>query len=167
MEKRVETERMRISQTGIYSKEGFTLIELVVVIFIVSLFLAISIPFFKVESGMVRSEAKRIASILRYLNDTATARKVELYLTIDFKDRSISYTAEDGEKTIGIEYVGSVFVETKGKINDGSVKIVFTPLGVGELIRFYLFGTSSSQDPVIRVELNPLSGRVKIDENKE
>lgn len=171
MVERVEKERMRISQTGTSSKEGFTLIELIVVIFIVSLFLAITVPSFTgIESHNAKTEVKRIASILRYLNDTASARKEELYLTVDLNNHSISYTTEEGERMERIEYLRSVFLETKGEINDGSVKITFTPTGAGEFLRFYLDNnrdserSSTSGKALIVVEFNPLSGRVRIDE---
>lgn len=171
MAERVEKERMRTSQTGTSSKEGFTLIELIVVIFIISLFLAITVPSFTgIESHDTRTEVKRFASILRYLNDTASARKEELNLTVNFGDHSISYTAEEGEKRERIEYLRSVFLQTKGTINDGSVKITFTPMGAGEFLKFYFDSNRAPKNSevsgktLIVVELNPLSGRVRIDE---
>lgn len=157
---------MLISQTGIFSKAGLTLIELVVVIFILSMFIAISIPSFKgLEQGKTKTEAKRVASIIRYLNDTAMSRKEELYLNIDFEDRAISYKTEEGEKTERLEYLDSVFLETKGKIKEGEIKIFFTPLNTGEFMRFYFSKVPSEQ--YIIVEFNPLSGRIRIDEIKE
>ncbi|MFN3480258.1 MAG: Tfp pilus assembly protein FimT/FimU [Thermodesulfovibrionales bacterium] len=155
---------MLILRTGIYNKDrisGFTLLELIVVIFIVSLFMAIAVPSFTgIESNEIRSEVKRIASILRYLNDTAIAKKEELYLTVDFKDNSIIYSTVEGEKRERIEYLRSIFLETKGEINSGEVKVIFTPLGAGEFMRFYL----AVNKKVFSIELNPLSGRVRIKE---
>lgn len=148
---------------------GFTLLELLVVIFIVSLFLAVSVPSFTgMESNEMKSEAKRIASILRYLNDTAMAKKETMNLTVDFEDNSFTYTTEEGEKKEGVKYLMSLFLETKGEIRSGKVKITFTPLGAGEFMMFYLSETNSSlinhNSSPITVELNPLSGRVKIGE---
>ncbi len=137
---------------------GFTLIELIVVIFIVSLFAAITLPSFRsYESDKVKAEAKRLASILRYLNDTASFRKEELYLTVNFRDNSISYETEEGEKRENLEYLRTLFVETKGEIQSGEVKIIFTPLGAGEFMSFNL-------SDHLKVELNPLSGRVRVRE---
>lgn len=184
MVKRVVKERMPISRTGIYNrlkakglrfkvilpslsssalslKIGFTLLELIVVIFIISLFLAISIPSFKgIGSNEIRSEAKRIASILRYLNDAATARKEKFYLTVNFKDHSITYTTEEGEKKEKIEYLRSVFLDSMGEAGSGEVRIAFTPLGAGEFIRFSLAREEGKEG--FNIELNPLSGRIRI-----
>lgn len=150
------------------SKRGFTLIELIVVIFIISLFLAISLPSFKGIESSEKSEAKRIASILRYLNDTAMAKKEEQYLTINLRDNSVTYSTEDGEKKERLEYLRAIYLETKGEINGGEVKVIFTPLGPREFMRFYLtkepHGTPPAGSSSFSVELNPLSGKVKIGE---
>lgn len=149
-------------------KKGFTLIELIVVIFIISLFLAISLPSFKGIESSEKSEAKRIASILRYLNDTAMAKKEEQYLTINLEDNSVTYSTEDGEKKERLEYLRAIYLETKGEINGGEVKVIFTPLGPREFMRFYLtkepHGTLPAGSSSFSVELNPLSGKVKIGE---
>ncbi|MFN3396326.1 MAG: Tfp pilus assembly protein FimT/FimU [Thermodesulfovibrionales bacterium] len=175
MVKRVERERMRILRTGIYNRatRGFTLLELLVVIFVVSLFLAISAPSFTgLESNEIRSEAKKIASILRYLNDSAMAKKEERYLIVNLQDNSVTYSAEDGEKRERLEYLRAIYLGTRGEINSGEVKVIFTPLGAGEFMRFYLgmglgLGTitdKTGDSQTFVVELNPLSGRVKIGE---
>lgn len=193
MEKKVERGRMLILLTGIYSSAippvpddpdrgvkssilnrisslfGFTILELIIVIFIVSLFVAISIPSFTgIESNEIRSEAKRIASILRYLNDSAMAKKEELYLIVNLQDNSVTYSTEDGEKRERLEYLRALYLETKGEINSGEVKIIFTPLGAGEFIRFHMTTepsvTLQTGKPAFIVELNPMNGRVKISE---
>lgn len=169
MVKRVERERMLILRTGIYNRAtgGFTLLELLVVIFVVSLFLAISAPSFTgIESNEIRSEAKKIASILRFLNDSAMAKKEELYLTVNLQDNSVTYSTEDGEKRESLKYLRALYLGTRGEINRGEVKVIFTPLGAGEFIRFHL-GLGIAKDKTgdsLVVELNPLSGRVKINE---
>lgn len=188
MVKRVVKERMRTLRTGTYNrlkakglrlkatlfslppsalglKKGFTLIELIVVIFIVSLFLAISVPSFTgIESNEIRAEAKMIASILRYLNDSSTNKKEELYLTVNFNDRTITYSAEEGDKKETVKYLRSLFLESKGDINIGEVKVIFTPFGAREFMRFNLRAGQEAGSRSFTVELNPLSGRVKIGE---
>lgn len=169
MVKRVERVRMPISRTGTYNRplSGFTLLELLVVIFIVSLFMAISLPTFTdIGTNETIAEAKRLASILRYLNDTAVARKEEMYLMADLKDGSIAYLTEEGEKKERLEHLRSVFLGSKGEINDGQVKVFFTPLGAREVMRFYFRKQGSKGSGPLMVELNPLSGRVKIKEGE-
>jgi Tfp pilus assembly protein FimT len=138
--------------------------ELLVVIFIISLLLATSFPSFTgIESNSLRSEAKRLASLLRYLNDTATARKEEYYMLVNLGDNSITYLTEEGEKRERIDHLRSIYLETKGEIESGEVKVIFTPLGAGEFIRFHLLRhREAGRDLSYKVELNPLSGRVRV-----
>ena len=76
MAKRAERARMPTLKIGICNNRGFTLLELVVIIFILSLVLAISFPSFSLQKdGKLKSEAGHIASILRYLNDSAISTK--------------------------------------------------------------------------------------------
>src|SRR5574340_1107075 len=98
MEKRAEKRRMRTSTTGICPR-GFTLLELIVVIFIISLALSVSFPSFTFrQEGKLKSEASRIASLLWYLNDRAVFSNAIYALNIILKDRVIPYHGPDGEK---------------------------------------------------------------------
>ena len=74
-------------------KAGFTLIELVIVIFIISLTTALVMPSFwdKGEKAL-KSEAKRISSTLRYIYDEAAGKK--LIYTVKFDLDNNSYTFE-------------------------------------------------------------------------
>jgi prepilin-type N-terminal cleavage/methylation domain-containing protein len=78
-------------QLSIYKRvlnhNAFSLLELIVVIFVISLFVGLVIPvFYKSGLGELRSDAAKIASLLRYLNDTAISRKETIPLKVSLED---------------------------------------------------------------------------------
>jgi len=122
---------------------GFTLLELMLVVFIISVVLAFSLPSFTgMGENKIVSDAKRIASILRYLNDSALSTKESLTLRVDFKDKVIGYNSPEGEK-------------------EGELFVFFSPLGARENITMYLGDEGSA----MAVALNSMNGRVKIIQN--
>jgi len=148
---------MRISKAGIFSK-GFTLLELMVVLFIISMVLAVSIPSFTGTGSRVRSEAERVASIIRYLNDSAISEKETFSMKIDFNRKLLIYRGPDGDRTEGFEDISGVELPSKGMVSQGEVVILFGPSGASENINLYIRGDKNS----LTVFFNPLSGRVKI-----
>lgn len=149
---------MRTSITGI-CRNGFTLLELIIVIFIISLVLAVSFPSFTVrQDGTLKSEAGQIASILRYLNDSAIFTKETYGLNINFKDRVLRYKGPEGEKTERIENLSGITLQSRGKVSDGEVTVFFGPAGTGESFTIHLTGVESS----LEIVFNALSGRVKV-----
>ncbi len=149
---------MRTSITGI-CRNGFTLLELIIVIFIISLVLAVSFPSFTVRrDGTLKSEAGHIASILRYLNDSAIFTKETYDLNINFKDRVLRYKGPEGEKTERIENLSGITLQSRGKVSDGEVTVFFGPAGTGESFTIHLTGVESS----LKIVFNALSGRVKV-----
>jgi len=149
---------MRTSITGICNK-GFTLMEMIVVVFIISLVLAVSFPSFTIQQeGKLLSEAGHIASILRYLNDNAIFEKETYDLNINFKDRIIRYNGPDGEKKKKIDNLSGITLQSRGKVIDGEVTVFFGPAGMGESFTIHLTGEKSS----LEIVFNALSGRVKV-----
>jgi prepilin-type N-terminal cleavage/methylation domain-containing protein len=150
---------MQTLKAGIYSK-GFTLLELIVVIFIVSLMLAVSFPYFTIrEGGRLKSEAARIASVLRYLNDSAVSAKETYAVKFDLMQKTVSYKGPDGEKVERIDDLSDVSLQSRGTVSDGEVIVFFTPTGASENFIIHLRG----EDSAIAVSANSLSGRVRIE----
>ncbi len=153
---------MATLKTGICSKinrRGFTFLELIVVMFVISLILAVSLPSFMLqEEGELKSEAGRIASILRYLNDSAVSTKETYSINVKFKEKSIRYKIPEGEREESVHYLSRVFLQSKGNISEGEVTIFFHPTGAGESFTVYLTGLKSNMEIIF----NALSGRVKV-----
>jgi general secretion pathway protein H len=165
MEKREEKARTLTSRTGISSNyylhtRGFTLLEIIVVIFILSLSLAIVFPSINTKRTL-NSEAKRLASILRYLLDNAITKKETLTLTVKFPERVLIYETSEGkreERFPALEGIQS----SQDTIKEGSsITIFFYPTGVKDLFTFVL----KNEKEEYLVKINPVSNRVKI-ENK-
>ncbi len=138
---------------------GFTLLELIVVIFIVSVVLALVLPSFTgIGESRIASEAKRLASIVRYLNDSAISTKETIQMKISFSDRAVSYAGPDGERNEHFDDISSVVLQSKGTVTEGEVTIFFGPLGAQESFSIYL----GAGDSRMTISFNSVSGRVKI-----
>jgi general secretion pathway protein H len=164
MAKRVERARMPTLKIGICNNRGFTLLELVVIIFILSLVLAVSFPSFSLQKdGKLKSEAGHIASILRYLNDSAISTKETYAVNINFKEKTLRYKGPEGEKAERIDTLSRITMQSKGNVSDGDVTVFLSPAGAGENFSIHLTGIESSMEVVF----NALSGRVKVVTNEE
>ncbi|MFA4916623.1 MAG: prepilin-type N-terminal cleavage/methylation domain-containing protein [Syntrophales bacterium] len=149
---------MRILRTGLYNK-GFSLLELIIVIFIVSLTFALSFPYITItEEEGLRSEARKITSILRYLNDSAISTKETYAIKIDFKAKELSYKGPDGERAEKFVNLVGIDLQTKGMVSDGKAVVFLGPTGSTEGFTMHL----RSDKNTMAVIFNPLSGRVKI-----
>lgn len=158
MEKRGVRARMGTLKTGICNK-GFTLLELILVIFILSLVLVISFPTFTFErDGQIKSEAGRVASILRYLNDSTISTKEPYALNVNFKEKIMRYNGPDGEKAERIDNLSRITLQSRGDVSDGELTVFFSPSGAGENFSIHLRGVEST----MTVVFNALSGRVKV-----
>jgi len=143
---------------------GFTLLELMMVVFIISIVLALSLPTFTgMGDNKLLSDAKRIASILRYLNDSALSTKESLTLKVDFKDKVIGYNGPEGEKSERIDSLSGVELQSRGMVTEGELLVFFSPLGARENITMHL----GDEGPTIAIALNSMNGRVKIIQNEK
>lgn len=161
--RKAEKERMLTSRTGI-CKQGFTLLELVIVIFIISLLSAVVFPSFRsLEEKKLQADARRVASLLRYLNDNAIATKGEYSLKFDFKNNSISWKGNEGDKTEEIKSLAGLILQSKGESKEGQTTVLFGPMGIQEAMEILL----RDRDNEMKVSFNPVSGRAKIEGNNK
>lgn len=142
-----------------YNRAAFTLLELIVVIFIVSSVVAVVIPAISgLGEDAVKKDAKRLASILRLLNDTAIATKETQRFNVNFRDKTVSYTAEDADKKEKLESLTAIETASGGLLSAGDISVFFGALGANEALRLFL----SDGKTHLSVTLNPMSGRIKI-----
>lgn len=163
---------MLISPTGTCSSRGrgsegnsgFTLLELVLVVFIIALFAALALPSFSnLGTGGLKNDAKKLASLLRYLNDSSIYTKKNFQLVFDFSEKKISWTGPEGEKSRDLGGVTAVALSSKGVVREGQLLVPFGPLGLGENIEI----TVRKGADETRVSMNSLSGRVKITDSEQ
>jgi general secretion pathway protein H len=149
---------MRTSRTGTCSA-GFTLFELVVVIFIISLLASVVFPSFLGfgEKG-IRSDARKVAAILRSLNDGAIYSKETFPLTFDLGEKTLAWKGPDGEKKERMDSLSSVALQSKGEIREGEATVFFGPMGLQENVDVRL----TDGDRRMTVSFNAVSGRAKV-----
>ena len=146
------------------AQTGFTLLEMMVVVFIISLFVALVIPSFHgVSQNRLKEEARKTAALLRYLSDSAIYGKETYPLTFDIRDKKITWKGPDGEKAEDMKDLAGVTLPSKGDVTDGSITVFFGPLGLSETLDVHL----RSDDKKMTVDFNPLSGRAEIKQDEE
>lgn len=141
-------------------RKGFVLIELLVIIFIISLFFGISfVQMSAFTKDNIDSDGKALISLLEYLNEEAIMKKQELELKIDLKEKTLSFLDEKRQRQIEIKTLQNIFIQQKGTSSEGEVIIFFSPDGFQERIKFYLVDKNKD----LEVVLNPISNRVTIE----
>ncbi len=140
-------------------KGGFTLLELIVVIFIISLIMGLVIPSFHgVGDGRLRSEAGKMASLLRYLNDGAISRKETFPFRLNLDTKFVSWNTPEGERSEKFDSLFNVSTTSTGDVSRGEVTLFFSPSGLQENMVIILKDSKEEMS----VSFNPLSGRTKI-----
>ncbi len=158
MENLAEKAKMRTLTTG-RCNCGFTLLELLVVLFILSMSVSLSLPaLMRLGENKVESESKRLASTLRYLSDNAISTKETFVLKINIREKTLTYRNLIKEKSVIFENLTGIELQSKGLVSSGEVLIFFGHSGPSEAAIFYL----GKERKRTRVLLNPLSGTVKI-----
>ncbi len=156
---------------------GFTLVELVVVLVILSVAALLIFPRLSAtgDSGL-RSSARSISTTIRYLEDRAMATKTAYRMKINISDSSIEIVqvAADGTEQAADEIppdsthladgisVSDVITPRLGKVAEGEVSIDFGPLGPDQYFTIHL---RSPKGRFYTVQAYPRSGRVKLFEN--
>jgi type II secretion system protein H len=159
MARKAEKGKMLISRAGISSKKGFTLLEIVVVLFIVSLVMAIVLPSFAgFGESKLKSEAREMASILRYMNDSAVSRKETFLIRFDLDKNMVTWQGPEGEKTKKFDDMTGVTTQSNGMVSKGELIVFFEPFGIQENLSVHMRRGKKG----VVITINHLSGKVKI-----
>lgn len=157
----------------IYCKatRGLTLVELVIVMAVIGGALALVFPRLDVASARLDSEARRLAMLIRHLDDSANSKKI--YYRLWFRPDNERVDVEVSEN--GLEYaapqdmalraqtfrsgtdIEDVIIEGIGKVSQGEAAVVFGP-GASRAFNVHLNNSGKS----LTVSYNPYSGRVKV-----
>ena len=138
---------------------GFTLFELIVVLFVISIVMAIALPSFTdFGERKLKSEVREMASLLRYMNDGAMARKETYFIRFDLDEGMVSWTGPDGSREKTFSDLSGVTTQATGRVSKGEITFFFEPLGTRENISVHMSDGSNEMS----VTLYHLSGRVKI-----
>ncbi len=153
-------------QRSLRSKAGFTLLELIIVMAIMSILMAISIPSFMGwrQNLKYRETAREVASILREAKSRAITNNLEQQVQFDAINQK--YGMRAGDRAYSTHWSdASIPLVTNWTILDAQVKISeasiqFTPNGAASAV-----GTVSIQDisGVTRFSVNVTqTGRISI-----
>ena len=141
---------------------GFTLIELIVVIFILSISSALIIPsLMNTGKGSLKSDAKRMGSALRYVYDESVSKKKDYLFYMNLDDDSYGFTGERESKSFSLKddvYLKDILIPSLGTRSDGEVTVKFGALGPEEPIILHL----ASEKEEYTVIFNNVNGRAGI-----
>jgi prepilin-type N-terminal cleavage/methylation domain-containing protein len=141
------------------NRKGFTLFELIVTLFLISLVAAIVLPsFVGFGERKLKAEAREVASILRFVQDSAISRKETFWMKFDLDRNVIVWKGPEGEKTKRFDTITSITTQSTGTISRGETTIFVEALGLRENLSVHM-GTGSEN---MTITLNSLSGNVKI-----
>ena len=154
------------------SIRGYTLLELTVVIFLVSLMLGVSIP--RVRSSLLtdslRSTTRKIAGLLKGIRDEAVREHKTLIIHFDIEWNRVWVTSADmgeAEKMLAREKaftlpsdvrIMDVWRRGKGKTVDGVATIQFSIKGYVEQSAIHLEAEDSRKFTLV---LSPFLARIK------
>jgi Tfp pilus assembly protein FimT len=108
-----------------------------VVIFIIALFAAVVYPTLSINMGQTKKDIHRMASVLRYVRDSALYQKRSLKVVFNLKEKTVRYETPEGEKSIELEELVGVKTPTHGLVKEGQLIVVFNLLGQAEPMVIY------------------------------
>jgi general secretion pathway protein H len=140
-------------------KNGFTLLEIIIVLFLITLILGLSTVFFAgyLPSVKVDATGREISGIIRHARSLARMNMESRTVMIDLDSRT--YGIEGlGAKSLPPDALIRVIDPFSGEMTRGKYSIVFNPTGGmsgGTIIL-------SRGKKVIRIEMDPITGAVLI-----
>jgi len=141
---------------------GFTLVELIVVIFIISMTAALIMPsLWDRGERALKKESRHISNTLRYIYDEAVGKKQTFNLKINLDKNVWSYKSKNESRNFELKdgvMFKDIIVPSIGDISFGEVIMAFGPLGPEEPIIVHLI----KKELEYTVIFNHISGRSKV-----
>ncbi len=156
------------------NRKGFTLIELIVVLVLLSIAAALVVPRLPATENMaLKSSARAAASLLRYLGERSIGSKNSYRLHVNISENSLKVTRrlasgdeippEDPLLSRNTLAAGIVITGIQsprlGKVTEGEVLIDFGAVGLSEFLTLHL---STAKGESFTVAAYPRGGKVKI-----
>ncbi len=146
----------------ISSLTGFTLIELIIVIFVISITTALIMPsLWNMGDRALKSEANRIGNTLRYIYDEAAGKKQTYVLIFDLDSDAWKFESKIESRSFKLKdtvMFKDLLVPSLGKVSSGEIKLIFYPAGPEESITLHLIKDTAEYTVIF----NHLNGRAKV-----
>jgi general secretion pathway protein H len=141
---------------------GFTLVELIIVIFIISMTAALIMPsLWDTGERALKAESRRISNTLRYIYDEALGKKQTYNLKINLDKDVWSYKSKNESRSFELKdrvMFKDIIVPSLGDVSLGEVIMAFGPLGPEEPVIVHLM----KKEKEYTVVFNHISGRTKV-----
>ncbi|MGO9379897.1 MAG: GspH/FimT family pseudopilin [Dissulfurispiraceae bacterium] len=138
--------------------KGFTLLEMMLVIFLITLILAISVSMFSnaLPSQRVDATARELIATFRQARSTALTSGKWQVITLEMDTRKYSIDGGGAPRSIPDDVAVKVIDPLYGEIIHGGYRFVFTPSGVSEGGTIVL----SAGKKVVDLDVDPIVGAV-------
>ncbi len=139
-------------------KNGFTLLEIIIVLTLVTLILGLSTIYFAGYLPSVKLDAtgREMAALIRHARSLALMKMETQGVMIDLDNRSYGLETEVA-KDIPASVLVTVLDPFYGELRQGKFSLLFHPVGGGEGRTIML----SAGKKKIRIDLDPITGAVK------
>jgi prepilin-type N-terminal cleavage/methylation domain-containing protein len=143
------------------SQKGFTLLEIIVVLLVISLVIAISYPSLSrgTTSLSLRTTGRDILNTFRYARQKAVTEQTGMRVTVDQENQTLRLTDDFGEGNRQYFLPDNVRIQRVvlggGRTVDGVATVRFLPNGSSESVEILL---ESKNGAYLRVISDPITG---------
>lgn len=151
-----KTSSLRLNLPG---SSGFTLLELMIVIFLVALLLGLSSFFFanNLSSTRLNAATREMSAVIRYARAQAQMNSSAQTLTIDTDTGEYELEGR-GTKKLSPDISIKVLDQTSGEVLQGKQQLIFQAIGGVEARTIVLSGGKKT----VNIEMDPVVGSVVI-----
>lgn len=141
------------------SASGFTLLELMIVVFLVALLLGLSSFFFanNLSSTRLNAATREMSAVIRYARAHAQMNSAAQTLTIDTDTGEYELEGR-GTKKLSPDISIKVLDQTSGEVLQGKQQLIFQAIGGVEARTIVLSGGKKS----VSIQMDPVVGSVVI-----
>lgn len=159
-----------LNKTRLLKNNGFTLLELILVLFLTGLIAGLALPFVvsTLERVKLQSEARQIASALQFARSEAVSKKSLFTFNANI-DQNRYWLAIPKEKEVKQSKTldGSVRIRdyqgAEDTLTEGSFIINFYPRGNSSAGTIHLQSSAAESDaPVYAIIIDPITGKPKV-----
>jgi len=155
--------------------KGFTLLELVLVLFLMGLILGLALPFAvqTLDRVKLQSEARQIASTIQYARSEAISKKKLFTLNANINKNKYWLAIPKERKIIQSKFLNKSvrirdYIGTEGSLTDENFKVNFYPSGNSSAGTIRLQSSlDKGETNVYSIIIDPITGKPKIERFEE